>query len=527
MIKILSPLVAFFTVASIFAQGLSSETPKLVIGITIDQLRGDYLEAFKKTFGEKGFKRLLNEGLVYSDVKFAYPNIDRTSAIATIFTGAYPFYHGIVGEKKFSIEEGREISMFADEHYNGIFTSEHLSPSSIKVSTITDELKIATNANADVIAFAPNASEALVSGGHAANNAFWIDDYTAKWASTSFYTAKQPIVDQYNRSSQSLSTVINSFIWRPAKDVSQYTVFPYTQNVYNFQHHFGSDKQKSVKLFKQSPFVNTEIRQMAERVLNNNQLGKRSVPDFLSLTFYAGNYENALDKNYSIEIQDLYFRLDQEIAQLLETVDKTVGINNTLIFVTSTGYFSEQEVLPDNIKLTGGEFRPDRTIAILNMYLMAIYGKEQWIKKYYNGQLYFDHKLIEDRKISLSEFQQRAAEFLVQFEGIQDVITSQQMLHGAYNQTVEFYRNGFYKGISGDLFIEFQPGWKVVDNQVRNDKRINNNAISAPLIFFGQNIAPQKIYRTVDVTEIAPSVAHRLRIRAPNAAKSRVLRELF
>jgi len=92
----------------------------------------------------------------------------------------------------------------------------------------------------------------------------------------------------------------------------------------------------------------------------------------------------------------------------------------------------------------------------------------------------------------------------VQFDGIQDVITSQQMLHGAYNQTVEFYRNGFYKGISGDLFIEFQPGWKVIDNQVSNDKRINNNAISAPLILFGQNIAPPKIYRTVDVTEIAP-----------------------
>jgi len=82
---------------------------------------------------------------------------------------------------------------------------------------------------------------------------------------------------------------------------------------------------------------------------------------------------------------------------------------------------------------------------------MAIYGKEQWIKKYYNAQLYFDRKLIEDKKISLSEFQQRAAEFLVQFDGIQDVITSQQMLHGAYNQTVEFYRNGFYKGISGRL----------------------------------------------------------------------------
>lgn len=527
MFRILSSLVAFFTVASIYAQSAAGETPKLVIGITIDQLRGDYLEIFKQTFGDKGFNRLLNEGLVYSDVKYDFPNIDRASAIATIFTGTYPFYHGIVGEKKFSLDANREISSFDDTNYNGTYTSDRLSPLPIKVSTLTDELKIATNGNADVLAFAPNASEALSSGGHAANGVFWIEDYTGKWASSTFYQSKQPVVEQYNRSNQSLSAVINSFTWRPAKDVSQYKAFPYTQNVYNFQHNFGAGKQNNVALFKQSPFVNTEVRQMAERMLNSNLLGKRLYPDFLSLTFYAGNYENALDKNYSVEIQDTYLRLDQELAQLLETVDKTVGLKNTLIFVVPTGYFNEQEVHPNNITLSGGDFRPDRSIALLNMYLMAVYGKGQWIKKYYNGQLFFDQKLIEDKKISLSDFQERAAEFLVQSAGIQDVITSQQMLHGAYNQTVEFYRNGFHKGISGDLFLEFQPGWKVIDGQQKNDYRVRNNAVTAPVIFFGQNIQPQKVYRTIEATEIAPSVAHRLRIRAPNAARKNVLKELF
>jgi len=92
---------------------------------------------------------------------------------------------------------------------------------------------------------------------------------------------------------------------------------------------------------------------------------------------------------------------------------------------------------------------------------MALYGREQWIKKYYDGQIFFDRKLLEDKKIDLAEFQQKAAEFLVQSAGVQDVITSHQMLHGAYNANVQFYRNGYYKGISGDLFLELQPGWRV------------------------------------------------------------------
>ena len=245
------------------------------------------------------------------------------------------------------------------------------------------------------------------------------------------------------------------------------------------------------------------------------------------MTFYAGAFSNALDKNYSIEIQDTYYRLDQELARLLDAIEASVGLSNCLIFVASTGYFNEQEIIPEGMVTSGGDFYPDRSQALLNMYLMALYGREQWIKKYYNKQFFFDRKLLEDRKIDLREFQQKAAEFLVQSAGIQDVITSYQMLHGAYNQNVQFYRNGYYKGISGDLFLELQPGWRVVDPQTHTRERGNNNAIVAPVIFFGNNIKPQRINRTIEATEIAPSVAYRLRIRAPNAARGEILKELF
>ncbi|MDY9918901.1 Type I phosphodiesterase / nucleotide pyrophosphatase [Proteiniphilum saccharofermentans] len=527
MVRILSSLVAFFSITTLFAQTPSGEIPKLVVGITIDQFRGDYLEMFRHKFGSKGFNRLLNNGLVYSNVYYDFPNLNKASSITTIFTGANPSYHGIMAENRYLVDSNREISSFFDDNYLGNFTTEKLSPLPVKVSTIADELKIASGGQSDIFAFAPDASQALASGGHAASGAFWIEEENGKWATTTFYKNRQPVIDQHNRSGQSLTYTINSLTWRPAIDVNQYDAFPYTRNRYNFQHYLGPDKKDHFRLFKQSPYVNKEVNDMAVRLLESGSLGKRMNPDFLALTFYAGNYEKALDKNYSVEIQDTYYRLDQELGRLLDAIDASVGLKNTLIFVVSTGYFDEQETLPDGMVTSGGDFYPERSQALLNMYLMALYGREQWIKKYYDRQFFFDRKLLEDKKIDLREFQQRAAEFLVQSAGIQDVITSYQMLHGAYNQDVQYYRNGFYKGQSGDLFLRLQPGWRIVDPQSDQNVRVRNNAVVAPVIFFGSDIKPQRIERTIEATEIAPSVAYRLRIRAPNAAEGEILQELF
>jgi predicted AlkP superfamily pyrophosphatase or phosphodiesterase len=528
MNKILSSIVAFFSITTLWGT-TSSEVPKLVVGITIDQLRGDYLEMFRHNFGNGGFNRLLSGGLVYSNVEYDFPNLDRASTIATIFTGAYPSYHGITGENQFSITENREIPTFFDNSFMGIFTSDRVSPLAVKVSTIANELKIASGGQSDVFAFAPYASQAMASGGHGGTGVFWLDDETRKWASTTFYKDRIPTIDQHNRNTQaSLTYLLPGITWRPANPVSQYNTFPYTRNIQNFQHHFSSDRRSPMRLFKQSPFVNVEVTDIALKILEVNSLGKRQNPDFLALTFYAGNYENALDKNYSVEIQDIYYRLDKELERLLNAIDAAVGLQNALVFVVSTGYFNEQEIIPSGMVTPGGDFNPERVQALLNMYLMHTYGREQWIKQYYNQQFFFDRKLLEDRNINITEFQQRAAEFLIQVSGVQDVITSHQMLHGAYNSTVQHYRNGFFKGVSGDLFLKLQPGWREIDPQnTNNQQRVRNNAILSPVIFFGNNIKPQRVHRTIEVVEIAPSVSHRLRIRAPNAARGKVLEELF
>ena len=152
MIRVLSSLVAIFSITTLYAQSPTGEVPKLVVAITIDQLRGDYLEMFKHTFGQKGFNRLLSGGLVYNNLNYNFPKPDKASSITTIYTGANPSYHGITAENKYVISLNREESSFFDNNYLGNFTSDKRSPLPIKVSTITDELKIASGGLSEVYA---------------------------------------------------------------------------------------------------------------------------------------------------------------------------------------------------------------------------------------------------------------------------------------------------------------------------------------------------------------------------------------
>ena len=529
MIRLLFSVVASFSLTALVAQTNAPSTPKLVVAITIDQLRGDYLNMFKGTFGENGFKRLLNEGLVYSGVSYDFPNIDKATSTTTVFTGTNPSYHGIIGEEKYVKKTGKVVSSFHDDTFSGHHTTQKVSPMPIRVSTIADELKSATDGQADVFAFAPDAASAIAAGGHNANVVYWIDDQSGKWCTSSFYKDKQPFVEQQNRGALSISARISDTAWRPALETSQYNAFPYTKNRYGFQHYFAADQKNKIRLFKQSPLVNTEIREIAEKIMLAKDMGKRENPDLLSVTFYAGNYKNARDKIYSVEIQDTYHRLDAELAKLIETIDKHIGLQNALIFVVPTGSFLEQPN-EDNNKFTdvGGTFLHERNKALLNMYLMAIYGQGQWVEKYIDNQIYLNLKRVEEKKIDTKELLEKASDFLLQSSGIHNVVTSRQMLFDTNsNSEIQHFRNGYYRGISGDLIYELQPGWQnISENHTKPSQRSFNSALHTPVIFLGNNISPQKVERVIHAQEIAPSVAYRLRIRAPNAAKSTILKEM-
>ena len=525
MRKFLSSLIAILVVTNLEAQ---QHTPKLVVCITVDQLRGDYIEYFYNTFGERGFKRLMNEGIVYNNIRFEFSDIDQASAFATLFTGSNPCFHGISGEKVYDFDNEKEVSILKDADYLGNYTRENYSPKKLYSSTIGDELKIASKGRSDVYAIAPNPEAAILSAGHAANGAFWIDNLNGKWATTTYYKGIPWYVDRYNNGPESLSARLDQMVWTPSLPTDQYKAFPYLLDELPFRYTFSEKTISCYPNLKTTPFVNKEITRLATQFLSYGAFGSRSCPDMLSVTYYAGNYRGTMNKEYTREIQDTYYQLDKDLEQLLDSIDTKVGLKNTLVVFTGSGYYKSEEEYAEGLQINGGEFHPKRCVALLNMYLMALYGQQQnWVKGYYNNQIYLNRKAIEEAKLDLGTIQNKAAEFIQEFSGVQHVTTDKALLAGDWNEGTIKFRQGTHHLGRGDLIIELQPSWKINhDNPKEKVKVIRNNAVITPLVFMGNGLKPQHIYREVKATEVAPSITHILRIRPPNASQSLPLWEL-
>lgn len=514
--RILTSLIAAFVITSLQAQ-TTPAVPRLVVGLTIDQLRSDYIEAFSALYGERGFKRLMREGRVYCNAEYDFINIDRSSAVASIYTGTTPYYNGIVGNRWMDRASLRIIKSVDDPAYMGVYTSESTSPQHLLVSTLSDELMVATCGNAEVYSIAPTREMAVLAAGHAAKGAFWLNDETGKWSGSTYYGSFPEWVTTYN-DRDGLDFRIGNLVWGPYLPVTSYKYVTPDAKQLTFKHDFSDERTEKYKKFKTSPYANDEVNKLVDACLTYTNVGKDNVPDLLTLSYYAGNYAHMSNAEYAMEIQDMYVRLDNSIGDLLDLIDRKVGLNNTLFFITSTGYTDVDPKDPEQYKIPGGEFHIKRCGALLNMYLMAIYGPGQYVETYYDRQIYLNHKLIEDKKLNLTEILNRSSDFIVQMSGVRSAYSSQRLLLGAWTPRIDKIRNTFNPHLSGDIYIEVMPGWSVVDEYSQVTKVVRDNYSSAPLIFIGNNIKPEILYTPVKMATIAPTIAHFMRIRAPNAA---------
>ena len=192
--------------------------PKLVVNIAIDQLRTDYLEAFAPLYGSDGFKMLFAKGMVYANASYPFSPIDRASAVAAIATGTTPYYNSIIGARWLDKETLRPVFCVDDSKYGGYLTQDCSSPKNLGTSTIGDELKVATNGGAVVYAVAPFRDAAVLSAGHAADGALWIDNNNGYWCSSNYYFKTTPSwIQAYNNIH---SNSIDNKTWEPVNTLS-------------------------------------------------------------------------------------------------------------------------------------------------------------------------------------------------------------------------------------------------------------------------------------------------------------------
>lgn len=508
-------LAAFIATYQSNAQSMSA-APKLVVNICIDQLRTDYLEAFSPLYAENGFKRLLAESKAYTNVSYPFSPIDRASAIAVLSTGTTPYYNSIVGERWLNKENLRPVYCVDDNQYDGFFTNDKSSPRNITTSTIGDELKVSTDGEAKVFGIAPFRDAAIISAGHAADGAFWIDDNNGCWCSSNYYFEDAPGWLRAINNVYSAALAVDS-AWKPDRVLEAFSYFMSEDTKKTFNHAFSGARR--FHQYKASGMVNETVTEMALQCIGSNALGADRTTDLINVTYYAGCFDHQPVTEYQLELQDTYIRLDAEIGRLIDYVEKRVGQNNVVFVVTSTGYSDEENTDYAKFKIPTGTFYINRTANLLNMYYGALWSPDNYVEACFGSQIFLNHKLLEQKKISVTEATSRGQEFLSLISGVRNVYTSQQLLTTVSQQT-EKIRGGFNAERNGDLLIEVAPGWRLLNEENLDNQLSRASFIQFPIFILGAGIETERITTHVTTDRIAPTIAKVIRIRAPNACSS-------
>jgi len=481
---------------------------RLVVVISISGLRPYDIETYSSSMGDNGFKRLVEHSAYYNpNATCNYMTTSPAAFYATMTTGATPNMHGIVGSQFYSMVDNTVISCIDDARYAGINTSATVSPRLIGANTITDQLKT-LYPKSKVYAIATNPESAIMMGGHLGDAAVWIDTLSMEYATSTYYTAGLPAWAMQANTNRYLRNAMAT-PWQPAFNISLYHYPAKTLNFWNNARPTFLDINKPT-FFLHSPMVNEQITKLAIRAIRDDLLGTDESPDMLFMEY---SLNTPFGNSRSAEVEDAFVRLDQDITSLLNAIDISVGLNNTLIVLTAPP--AEAENISHE-RLPHSEFNNDRAMALLNSYLMALYGQGKWVNTYNNRQIYLNHTLIDNMSIPLNEIQDKVAAFMLEFTTIQTATAAHTLAMPASASSFDItsrMANSVYKHRSGDVIITLRPG--ATDKASRIPA--SYTPITFPLLIFAPDHELKKPEQFT-LVELCPTLSRLLCIPAPHAA---------
>ena len=493
------------------------KSPKLVVGIVIDQLDEECLEKLLPVMGTEGLKRLWTDGYNRTNATFDYDDMDRSSAVASIYTGASPFQHGIVADRWMNPKTLLPSSPVDDSNHKGINTIEMSSPVKLLATNLADEIKLGSASRSKVCSIAIERDAAILAGGHDPDVVMWMNDNDARWSSSDYYGALPEWVNVRNDSAIKYTT------WRPALETSSYIPVSDHERIRPF---FYLMLKNDVWDWRTTPYANDRVTEMALASIEGMELGNDDTPDLLALTYYAGNFRHTPNSIWSLEQQDIYIRLDQTIAQLVKAITAKIGLDNVLFFLTSTGYVENAAPELGGTRIPTGQVSMERATALLSLYLSAKYGSGNWVRTFYHNHIYLNHDLIEEKGMALHEILESSVDLLVQVSGIKSVLIMRDLMSTIPDMEAVHKRNGLNASWSGDIIIDAIPGWGISDEKDGTVIYRKPVAKPVPMILYGNGIRAEVNHEPISVSVLAPTVSLITRNDPPNACSAVPLKNL-
>ncbi len=515
--------------------------PKLVVGIVVDQMRWDFLYRYYSRYGNTGFKRLLNNGFSCENTFVPYTPTVTAAGHTCIYTGSVPAIDGIVGndwydkllQKKMYCTEDNTVTTIGNDGKNG-----KQSPHNLLVTTIGDELRLATNFRSKVIGIALKDRGSILPAGHSANAAYWYDVSTGNWITSSYYTSALPqwvtdfntkkIVDKYYEKGWNTLYPISSYTQSTA-DEKDYENKPFGAEQTKFPYSLKQFEGKNYQTVATTPYGNSMTLEMAKAALSNEQLGKGSETDMLCVSFSSTDYVGHSFGPNSVETEDTYLRLDKDLGDFLTYLDTKVGIGQYTVFLSADHGVAHIPGFMKENKLPAGLFNTGDLVKELNGKLQESFGLEKITAGINDYQIYLNHSLLDSAKADEKAITKWIVKFVQQNDAVTQVFALKDIAATPLNAKMkEMLTNGYYPTRSGDIQIVLKSGYI---ESYGSGKTGTTHGIWAPYdshipcLFYGWGIKQGHTNRETYMTDIAATITAMLHVQMPSGCVGKVVEE--
>jgi hypothetical protein len=559
LLKTITIFILFFFIAQPLRA--ADARPRLILQITVDQLRGDLPSRFSERFGEGGFLYLMEKGTWYTSAHYQHSNLETIVGHCILATGAFPSANGMVANVWMDRETGTLEYAVEDGDYDMVGSrggvdqkteidptqaaarSEGRSPRAILTSTFSDELAVHTAGRAKVFGVSVKDRGAISMAGHA-GKAFWFSKKTGEFVSSTFYYEQYPdwvvewnqkrLADSHEGKAWELLMGRSNYVYGQTDDRPYETNLPGFGRI--FPHPFGPRDNKLFYTFLTlSPVGDKLTLDFVKALLLNEKLGQDEVPDYLSISFSSTDYVGHMFGIASLETEDNILRLDRTLCELFRFIDEKVGLKHTLIVLSgdhgapeAAEYMAEKGMAVG--RLTPSTFDTDPVIEALKRDFGI--GKAL-IKMYQHPYIYLDHQVIQEAGLKSADVERAIAEELMKVDGIALAVSSDDLRSGRLPEApiIQQVRRNFHPKRSGDVYVIQEPYWFLYSDESiplctmhgapwRYDTYV-------PIMFAGAGIAPQRISRLVHPADIVSTLSAWMGIKPPSGSVGHPLPEVL
>jgi predicted AlkP superfamily pyrophosphatase or phosphodiesterase len=513
--------------------------PKLVVGIVVDQMRWDYLYRYYERYDANGgFKRMLNQGFTCENTMIPYAPTVTACGHSAIYTGAVPAISGITGNIWWDREQMRAVYCVEDKTVNTVGSSTALgkmSPRNMLVTSICDELRLATNFRSKVVGVSLKDRGSILPAGHSANAAYWYDNSAGSWITSTYYMNELPkwvndfntqkLVDKYYQQGWNLLYPVNTYI-QSTEDEKKYEAKPFGAKFpYDMKNFAGKDYGKIAT----TPMGNTLTAEFAKAAVTAEQLGADNITDFLAVSFSSPDYIGHTFGPNSVEAEDGFLRLDKELGSFLDFLDKKVGKNQYTVFLSADHGVAHTPEFSIENKLPGGRVFMAELTKQLNSKLNAKYKINNIIVSDDNYQLHLNHPSLDSAKIDEEEVIEWSVKTLSTEPVIARVFALEDLNEIPLNGTIrKMLNNGYYPRRNGEIQVILQPGYIDAYSSTGTTHGLwNPYDAHIPLLWYGWGIKQGKTNRETYMTDIAATIAAMLHIQMPSGSVGNVIQEVM